>query len=71
MFAVLRAFLSNEQARVFHWTFSCVVSNMLGLSIINKFLVMISDGDSQKYEQIDNAIHTQKNFIFSLKNQTM
>ena len=56
MFTVLRASLPNEQAWVFCWISIVVLPKMFGLTIINQIKVVISDGDSQEYEQIDNAI---------------
>ena len=57
MFTVLRAYLPNEQTWVFHWVFSNVLPSMFGNSILKHIKMVISDGDSQEYSQLDNAIN--------------
>ena len=64
MFTVLRAFLPNEQAWVFRWIFNDVLPKMFGSTVINQIKVVISDGDSQEYEQIDNAIDEYMPLVF-------
>ena len=56
MFTFLRAFLPNEKGWVFRWIFSVVIPQLFGITILNRIQVIITDGDSQEYGQLDNAI---------------
>ena len=56
MFTFLRAFLPNEKGWVFRWVFSVVMPHLFGNTILNRIQVIVTDGDSQEYGQLDNAI---------------
>ena len=56
MFTFLRAFLPNEKGWVFRWVFSVVMPRLFGNTILNRIQVIVTDGDSQEYGQLDNAI---------------
>ena len=58
MFTFLRAFLPNQRTWSFRWIFLHVLPTMFSKNIIDKIRVIISDGDSQEYQQIDVAINT-------------
>ena len=64
MFTVLRAFLPNEQNWVFRWVFSVVLPRMFGHSVLSRIQTIISDGDSQEFGQIDNAIRKYLPHLF-------
>ena len=64
MFTVLRAFLPNEKAWVFRWLFSYIVPKMFGSTVINQIKVVITDGDSEEYEQLDMAIDEYMPCVF-------
>ena len=56
MFTFLRAFLPNEKGWVFRWVFSIVFPQLFGNIILKLIQVIITDGDSQEYNQLDNVI---------------
>ena len=56
MFTFLRAFMPNEKSWSYRWIFSIVMPHLFGNTILNRIQVMITDGDSQEYGQLDNAI---------------
>ena len=56
MFMILRAFLPNERAWIFRWIFSTVLPNIFGELYLSKVNLVISDGDSCEYTQLDIAI---------------
>ena len=58
MFTFLRAFLPNQRTWSFRWIFLHVLPTMFSKNTIGKIRVIISDGDSQEYQQIDVAIAT-------------
>ena len=64
MFTVLRAFLPNEKAWVFRWLFSYILPKMFGSTVINQIKVVITDGDSEEYEQLDMAIDEYMPCVF-------
>ena len=58
MFTFLRAFLPNQRTWSFRWIFLHVLPTMFSKETIDRIRVIISDGDSQEYQQIDVAINT-------------
>ena len=56
MFMILRAFLPNERAWIFRWIFSVILPNIFGELYLSKVNLVISDGDSCEYTQLDIAI---------------
>ena len=56
MFTFLRAFLPNQRSWAFRWLFIHVLPTMFSKNIYQKIRVIISDGDSQEFHQIDTAI---------------
>ena len=57
MFTILRAFLPNQRSWVFGWIFNHVLPTMYSRDTLNNVKVILSDGDSQEYHQIDIAIN--------------
>ena len=55
-FIVMRALLPNQKAWAFRWLFSIVFPIFFSKSLLRRVNIIISDGDSQEYTQIDNAI---------------
>jgi len=58
MFTFLRAFLANQRNWSFRWIFMHVLPTMFSKNMYERIKVIISDGDSQEYQQIDAAIAT-------------
>jgi len=58
MFTFLRTFLANQRSWSFRWIFMQVLPTMFSKNIFERIKVIISDGDLQKYQQIDAAIAT-------------
>ena len=56
MFTFLRAFLPNEKGWVFRWVFSVVFPKLFGNTILSRIKLIITDGDSQEFNQLDSAI---------------
>ena len=56
MFTVIRAFLPNQKAWVFRWLFSVVFPSFLSKRTLGRVRIVISDGDSSEYTQIDAAM---------------
>ena len=56
VFTFLRAFLPNQQMWVFRWVFCVLLPKMYGKRLLSKVQVVITDGDSQEFSQLDNAI---------------
>ena len=57
MFTFLRALLPNQRTWGFRWIFSHVLPTMFGSDTLKKINIIMSDGDSKEYTQIDSAIH--------------
>ena len=57
MFTLLRAFLPNQRTWGFRWIFCHVLPLMFTNETLDKINVIISDGDSKEYTQIDAAIN--------------
>ena len=55
MYTLMRAFLPNERSWVFRWLFSVVFPRSFKQETLDRIRVMITDGDSQEYEQLDTA----------------
>ena len=60
MFTILLAFVSNKPAWVFWWLFQTVMPALLGKDLLLCVWAVITDGDSQKIFQHDDA---QKNYM--------
>ena len=56
MYTLMRAFLPNEKTWIFRWLFSIVLPNSFKQETLRRVRVMITDGDSQEYQQLDVAI---------------
>ena len=56
MYTLMRAFLPNEKTWIFRWLFSIVLPNSFKKETLKRVRVMITDGDSQEYQQLDVAI---------------
>ena len=56
MFIVLRVFMPNQQSWMFWWIFSVVYPRLIPKHILCDIKVIITNGDPQKFSQIDNAI---------------
>ena len=57
MFPVLRAFLPNERSWIFRWVFNVALPTLFSKSVLEKVNIIVSDGDSQEYSQIDICIN--------------
>ena len=59
VFMFLHAFLPNQQVCVcFLWVFSVLLPKIYGSRLLYKVGVIIKDGESQEYSQLDNAINS-------------
>ena len=56
MFIFLRAYLPHEKGWIFRWIFSVVLPKMFSNTVLQRTRLVISDGDLQEYQQLDNAI---------------
>ena len=61
MFNVICVFLPSEQAWVFKWFFFVAMPSILGKELLQSVKIIITDGDSQEIQQLDEAM----NQIFS------
>ena len=57
MFTILRAFMPNEKSWIFNWIFSVVFKNTFEERLIKRVVYVLTDGDPQEYQQLDNAIN--------------
>ena len=48
--------MPNQQSWMFRWIFSVVMPSFISKKLLDKVRIIISDGDSQFFTQIDNAI---------------
>ena len=48
--------MPNQQSWMFRWIFSVVMPSLISKKLLEKVCIIISDGDSQFFTQIDNAI---------------
>lgn len=55
-FVVIRIFMPNETAGFYRWVFLRCVPYLLGKEVLSKVNVIITDGDSQEFTSIDQAI---------------
>ena len=55
-FIVMRALLPNQKAWAFRWLFSVVFSKFFPKLLLRRVNIIIFDGDSQEYNQIDAGI---------------
>ena len=67
MFTIMRAFLPNEKTWIFRWLFSIVIPFSFPKSTLDRVRVIITDGDSQEYTQLDNAIKLHLNQVHRLR----
>ena len=58
MFTALRVFLPNEKAYSFKWLFLTVFPALLGKDVLQHIKVIVTDGDSQEIQQLEEAIKT-------------
>ena len=56
MLIFLRAYLPHEKGWIFRWLFSIVLPKMYSNTVLQRIWLVISDGDTQEYNQLDNAI---------------
>ena len=56
MFFILRSFLPNERAWVFHWVLQNFMSTLFNNNVLHRIKLIISDGYSSEFSQIDDAI---------------
>ena len=55
-FTVMRAFLPNTKAWAFRWLFKVVFPSFIRIKTLLRIKIIIYDGDSSEYTQIDAAI---------------
>jgi hypothetical protein len=55
MFTILRAFLPNQCAWVFRWLFQSVFRRIFGVDLLNRIVMVVTDGDFQETSQLDMA----------------
>ena len=48
--------MPNQQAWMFRWVFSVSWPRLIPKHILDRIKLILSDGDSTEYNQIDNAI---------------
>jgi hypothetical protein len=56
LFIVLRAFPPSEQSWSFKWLFQTACPALLGKEVMKKTRIIVTDGDSQEFAQLDDAI---------------
>ena len=56
MFIFLQWFMLNQQSWMLRWIFSVVMPSLINKRLLEKVRIIISDGGSQFFTQIDNAI---------------
>jgi hypothetical protein len=57
MFFVLRAFLPCEQSWAYKWLFQTVFPVLIGQEVLNKVSIVVTDGDSQEINQLEDAVN--------------
>ena len=55
-FTIARAYIPNEQSWVFRWILSHALPQLLGVEMMQRIVVIISDGDSTEIAQINNLL---------------
>ena len=50
--------MPNLQTWMFRWVFSVVFPRLILKHILSKIRIVITDGDSQEFSQVDNAIES-------------
>ena len=53
---IFRAFVPNERAWLFRWLFQVATPSFLGANSCDLVWLQITDGDSQKTSQLDDAL---------------
>jgi hypothetical protein len=56
MFIVLREFLPCEQSWAYKWLFQMVFPVLIDSDVLSKLSIVVTDGDSQEINQLDNAV---------------
>ena len=56
VFTIIRAFLPNQQMWTFRWVFSVLLPKAFSIRTLSNVQVIITDGDSQETNQLDNAL---------------
>lgn len=56
IFTIMRVFLPHEKTWIFWWLFCILLPRLFGKPTVDQIKVIISDGDSQEIQQLDNAI---------------
>ena len=56
MFTIMRVYLPHEKTWIFRWLFCVVLPQLFGKPTVDQIKIIISDGDSQEIQQLDNAI---------------
>ena len=56
MFTIMRVFLPHEKSWIFRWLFCVALPGLFGKPTVDQIKSIISDGDSQEIQQLDNAI---------------
>ena len=52
----MRVFLPYEKTCIFRWIFCVALPQLFGKPTVDQIKIIISDGDSQEIQQLDNAI---------------
>ena len=55
-FFILGSFLPNERAWVFCWVLQNIMSTLFNNNVLHRIKLIISDGDSSEFSQIDDEI---------------
>jgi MULE transposase domain/SWIM zinc finger len=55
-FLVFRALIPNECAWMFQWLFGNVMPNLIGIDVLRRVRIVLTDGDSQETSQLDVAM---------------
>ena len=56
MFTIMRVYLPHEKTWIYRWLFCVAFPRLFGIPTIKMVKAVISDGDSQEIQQLDNAI---------------
>ena len=56
MNVILRAFIPNEKSWLFRWIFQCGIPTLMGTDACKKVKLIVTDGDSQEFTQLDAAL---------------
>jgi len=56
MFVFLRSYLPHDKGWLFRWIFIMVLPKFFITTALIRILLVVSDGDLQEYQQLDNTI---------------